>query len=121
MIAINDRRVSASAGTDLDPVLRCLSVRDLMVCGLITSGAVLSTVRQGADMDYRLAVGAARWVCGLGGRYSGRVDGVRCCPSRRAWCLRRSGLLGWGRRDRRYPCITSVVIHLSIAVLELQG
>ena len=59
-------------------------VRDLVVCGLIASGAVLSTVRQGADMDYRLTVGAARRVCGLGGRYSGRVDGIRCCSSRRA-------------------------------------
>lgn len=54
---VNKRRVSAFAGTDLDLVLRCLEARDdLVVCGLITSGAVLSTVRQAADLDYRLTV-----------------------------------------------------------------
>ncbi|ODM14252.1 hypothetical protein SI65_08401 [Aspergillus cristatus] len=54
---VNKRRVSAFAGTDLDLVLRCLDARDdLVVCGLITSGAVLSTVRQAADLDHRLTV-----------------------------------------------------------------
>lgn len=54
---VNKRRVSAFAGTDLELVLRCLDVRnDLVVCGLSTSGAVLSTVRQAADLDYRLTV-----------------------------------------------------------------
>lgn len=49
--------MSAFAGTDLELVLRCLDVRnDLVVCGLSTSGAVLSTVRQAADLDYRLTV-----------------------------------------------------------------
>ncbi|OJJ81549.1 cysteine hydrolase family protein [Aspergillus glaucus CBS 516.65] len=54
---VNKCRVSAFAGTDLELVLRCLDVRDdLVVCGLSTSGAVLSTVRQAADLDYRLTV-----------------------------------------------------------------
>lgn len=54
---VNKRRVSAFAGTDLELVLRCLDVHDdLVVCGLSTSGAVLSTVRAAADLDYRLTV-----------------------------------------------------------------
>lgn len=54
---VNKRRVSAFAGTDLDLILRCFDARDnLVVCGLVTSGVVLSTVRQAADLDYRLTV-----------------------------------------------------------------
>lgn len=53
---VTKRRVSAFAGTDLDVVLRCLGCDEIVVCGLISSGAVLSTVRQGADWDYRLGV-----------------------------------------------------------------
>lgn len=55
-IIVTKRRVSAFSGTDLEVVLRGLDVHDLVVCGLSTSGVVLSTVRQGADLDYRLTV-----------------------------------------------------------------
>ena len=49
-------RVSAFAGTDLDMILRANGVSTLVLAGLATSGVVLSTVRHGADADYRIAV-----------------------------------------------------------------
>ncbi|OAP55633.1 hypothetical protein AYL99_09785 [Fonsecaea erecta] len=55
-IVVIKRRVSALHGTDLDLVLRSLGVETLVIAGLSTSGVVMSTVRQGADMDYRLVV-----------------------------------------------------------------
>jgi nicotinamidase-related amidase len=48
--------VSAFAGSDLDVVLRAGEVRSLVLCGIATSGVVLSTVRAAADMDYELTV-----------------------------------------------------------------
>lgn len=53
---ITKRRVSAFFGTELDMILRCSATENLVVAGLITSGAVLSTVRQAMDLDYRLTV-----------------------------------------------------------------
>jgi len=50
------RRVSAFAGSDLDVVLRAGNVDTLVLCGVSTSGVVLSTLRQAADLDYRLHV-----------------------------------------------------------------
>jgi nicotinamidase-related amidase len=50
------RRVSAFAGSDLDVLLRSLEADTLVLTGIATSGVVLSTVRQAADMDYRLVV-----------------------------------------------------------------
>ena len=50
------RRVSAFAGSDLDVVLRAGGIEDLVLCGIATSGVVLSTLRQAADLDYRLTV-----------------------------------------------------------------
>ena len=50
------RRVSAFAGSDLDVVLRSLGIDALVVTGIATSGVVLSTVRQAADMDFGLIV-----------------------------------------------------------------
>ncbi|KIX97559.1 uncharacterized protein Z520_07012 [Fonsecaea multimorphosa CBS 102226] len=55
-IVVTKRRVSALHGTDLDLVLRSLGVENLVIAGLSTSGVVMSTVRQAADMDYRLVV-----------------------------------------------------------------
>ncbi|KAB8259838.1 Isochorismatase-like protein [Aspergillus pseudonomiae] len=55
-IVITKRRVSAFGGSDLDVVLRSSRIENLVVAGLITSGAVLSTVRQAADLDYQLTV-----------------------------------------------------------------
>lgn len=55
-IVVTKRRVSAFAGSDLDMVLRSTEVDELVLCGISTSGVVLSTVRQAADLDYQLIV-----------------------------------------------------------------
>jgi nicotinamidase-related amidase len=55
-IVVTKHRVSAFAGTDLDLVLRANGIETLILTGIITSGVVLSTVRQAADLDYRLTV-----------------------------------------------------------------
>ncbi|KAE8158536.1 Isochorismatase-like protein [Aspergillus tamarii] len=53
-IVTTKRRVSAFVGSDLDVILRSSHIENLVVVGFITSGAVLSTVRQAADLDYGL-------------------------------------------------------------------
>jgi nicotinamidase-related amidase len=55
-IVVVKRRVSAFAGTDLEIILRAKGIDTLLLCGIATSGVVLSTVRHGADADYRLVV-----------------------------------------------------------------
>ncbi len=55
-IVVTKRRASAFHGTDLDILLRSLKIDTLVICGLSTSGVVLSTVRQGSDMDYNFVV-----------------------------------------------------------------
>jgi nicotinamidase-related amidase len=55
-IVVTKRRVSAFAGSDLDVVLRSLDVDALVLCGIATSGVVLSTLRQAADLDFGLTV-----------------------------------------------------------------
>jgi nicotinamidase-related amidase len=55
-IVVYKKRVSAFAGSDLDMVLRARSITSLVLCGISTSGVVLSTVRQAADMDFELTV-----------------------------------------------------------------
>jgi nicotinamidase-related amidase len=50
------RRVSAFAGSDLDLILRANDIDTLVLTGIATSGVVLSTLRQAADLDYRLLV-----------------------------------------------------------------
>jgi nicotinamidase-related amidase len=55
-VVVTKRRVSAFAGSDLDVVLRAGGVDHLVLTGIATSGVVLSTLRQAADLDYRLTV-----------------------------------------------------------------
>lgn len=55
-IVMIKRRVSAFSGSDLDTVLRGLGVDSLVLAGVATSGAVLSTMRQAADLDFNLLV-----------------------------------------------------------------
>jgi nicotinamidase-related amidase len=55
-VVVTKRRVSAFAGSDLDVVLRSGGFDRLVLAGIATSGVVLSTVRQAADLDYRLTV-----------------------------------------------------------------
>ncbi|MBO0805583.1 MAG: cysteine hydrolase [Nocardiopsaceae bacterium] len=50
------RRVSAFTGSDLDVLLRGADAGTLVLAGIATSGVVLSTLRQAADLDYRLIV-----------------------------------------------------------------
>ena len=53
---VTKRRVSAFAGSDLDVLLRARRIEHLVLAGIATSGVVLSTLRQAADLDYRLTV-----------------------------------------------------------------
>jgi tRNA-Thr(GGU) m(6)t(6)A37 methyltransferase TsaA len=55
-LVVTKRRVSAFAGSDLDVLLRGLNADTLVLSGIATSGVVLSTLRQAADLDYRLVV-----------------------------------------------------------------
>ena len=50
------RRVSAFSGSDLDVLLRAKQADTLVLAGIATSGVVLSTLRQAADLDFRLVV-----------------------------------------------------------------
>jgi isochorismate hydrolase len=50
------RRVSAFAGSDLDLLLRARDIDTLVLTGIAPNGVVLSTLRQAADLDYRLIV-----------------------------------------------------------------
>ncbi|MEU3984426.1 isochorismatase family cysteine hydrolase [Streptomyces sp. NPDC026672] len=55
-VVVTKRRVSAFAGSDLDVVLRAGGIEHLVLTGIATSGVVLSTLRQAADLDFRLTV-----------------------------------------------------------------
>ena len=55
-VVIGKHRVSAFYATPLDMILRVHRVNTLVVAGYATRGVVLSTVRQGSDMDYRMIV-----------------------------------------------------------------
>lgn len=50
------RRIGAFPDTDLAVLLRGLSCDGIVLAGLITSGAVLSTACSAADLDYRVTV-----------------------------------------------------------------
>ncbi len=53
---VTKKRVSAFAGSDLDMVLRAGEITSLVLTGIATSGVVLSTLRQAADLDFELTV-----------------------------------------------------------------
>jgi nicotinamidase-related amidase len=55
-VVVTKRRVSAFAGSDLDVVLRAGMIQELVLTGIATSGVVLSTLRQAADLDFSLTV-----------------------------------------------------------------
>ncbi|WP_063732088.1 cysteine hydrolase family protein [Streptomyces sp. RTd22] len=55
-VVITKKRISAFAGSDLEIVLRSGGLSHLVLAGVATSGVVLSTCRQAADLDYRLTV-----------------------------------------------------------------
>lgn len=53
---VTKRRVSALASTDLDVILRCWGIQTLVLAGISTSNAILSTMRAAADLDYSITV-----------------------------------------------------------------
>src|SRR5665213_156983 len=55
-LVVTKHRVSAFSGSDLDMLLRAGGIDTLVLAGIATSGVVLSTLRQAADLDFRLAV-----------------------------------------------------------------
>ena len=55
-VVVTKKRVSGFAGSDLDVVLRAMEIDHLVLTGIATSGVVLSTLRQAADLDYGLTV-----------------------------------------------------------------
>ncbi len=55
-MVVRKTRVGAFSTTDLHDQLRERGVDTLVLAGLSTSGVVLSTVRDGADRDYRVLV-----------------------------------------------------------------
>jgi nicotinamidase-related amidase len=55
-IVVTKHRVSGFSGSDLDMVLRSQDISHLVLCGIATSGVVLSTLREAADKDYQLTV-----------------------------------------------------------------
>jgi nicotinamidase-related amidase len=55
-ITLTKIRVSAFAGSPLEVILRARGIESLVLTGIATSGVVLSTVREAADMDFDLVV-----------------------------------------------------------------
>jgi nicotinamidase-related amidase len=55
-VVVVKRRVSAFTGSGLEVILRAQEIDHLVLCGIATSGVVLSTLRQAADQDYELTV-----------------------------------------------------------------
>ena len=55
-IVVRKTRVGAFTTTDLLDTLHARGIDTLIIAGISTSGAVLSTVRHAADMDFRLYV-----------------------------------------------------------------
>jgi len=55
-IIIIRRRMSAFTGSDLEVVLRSLSITHLALAGFASRGVVLSTAREAADKDYKVTV-----------------------------------------------------------------
>lgn len=55
-LIVTKSRISAFSGTDLDLLLRANDIDTLILFGIATSGAVLSTALHAADFDYRIVV-----------------------------------------------------------------
>jgi nicotinamidase-related amidase len=53
---VTKHRVGAFSDTELETILRARNVDTLLLCGVATSGVVLSTLRVAADRDYRCIV-----------------------------------------------------------------
>lgn len=55
-VVLTKCRTGAFSTTPLETILRAQSITSLVLCGIATSGVVLSTVRWAADSDYDLIV-----------------------------------------------------------------
>jgi len=55
-LVVTRTRLGGFAGSDLDVLLRARGIDGLVLTGIATSGAVLSTLRQAADLDFSLTV-----------------------------------------------------------------
>lgn len=55
-LIVDKKRVSAFTGNALEMMLRAKSISHLVLCGVATSGVVLSTLREASDKDYQITV-----------------------------------------------------------------
>ena len=55
-VIVTKLRASAFSGSDLEIILRSQTISHLVLCGIATSGVVLSTLLEAADKDYELTV-----------------------------------------------------------------
>jgi nicotinamidase-related amidase len=55
-VVVTKKRTSAFTGSDLQVVLRSQQIEHLVLLGLRTTGVVLSTVSEGAGLDYEMTV-----------------------------------------------------------------
>jgi nicotinamidase-related amidase len=55
-VVVTKKRVSAFTGSDLQLILRSRDITRLVLGGIATSGVVLSTLREAADLDYDVTV-----------------------------------------------------------------
>jgi nicotinamidase-related amidase len=55
-VVVTKLRASAFSGSDLEIILRSQAINHLVLCGIVTSGVVLSTTLEAADRDYELTV-----------------------------------------------------------------
>ncbi|MFV8325878.1 cysteine hydrolase family protein [Flavobacterium sp. ZS1P14] len=55
-IIMQKRRFGAFEGSELELILRSKNIKHIILCGVSTSGVVLSTVREAADKDYLITV-----------------------------------------------------------------
>lgn len=55
-VVVVKKRISAFTGSDLEVLLRANDIRHLVLCGIATSGVVLSTLREAADKDFTMTV-----------------------------------------------------------------
>jgi nicotinamidase-related amidase len=55
-IIVVKKRVSAFTGSDLDVILRAHKTENIVLSGFSSTGVVLSTLREAADLDYHMTV-----------------------------------------------------------------
>ena len=55
-LIVTKKRMSAFTGSDLEQILRGLSIQTLVLCGVSSVGVVESTARHAIDMDYNIII-----------------------------------------------------------------